>query len=217
MVSFARFFTYVQDAPWYDHFLEPVLGALRPLPPNSKLCDIGTGAGKLLELAQTQLGLEVVGSDTDAEMLAQARKRPSLASTPLHLLEKDQPLPFADDSFDAVTICSVLFLLDDPEPLLQEAMRVLRPNGRLIILTPTGNGRLHPTLFKQIGPSVHNWTFFMWRRMTAGSGRSWATKSILPTFAAKNQLTYHKQGGFQAFAVVEILTFEPNPVISTAS
>jgi ubiquinone/menaquinone biosynthesis C-methylase UbiE len=207
MLSFARFFKYVQDAPWYDHFLEPVLAALRPLPSGAKLLDIGTGAGKLLELAQTQLGLTAVGSDTDAEMLAQARKRPSLATTPLHLLEKNQPLPFADGSFDAVTICSVLFLLDDPLPLLQEAVRLLRPNGRIIILTPTGNGRLHPALFKQMGWSIHNWTFFMWRRMTAGSGRSWAAKNILSTFAAENQLTYRCQPGFHGFAIAEILTF----------
>ncbi len=206
MLSFARFFTYIQDAPWYDHFLELVLETLRPLPPNSKLCDIGTGAGKLLELAQAQLGLEVVGSDTNAEMLAQARRRPSLASVPLHLLEKDQPLPFADDSFDAITLCSVLFLLNDPEPLLQEAMRVLRCGGRIIVLTPTGNGRLHPALFKQIGPSIHNWTFFLWRQMTGESGRSWLQQNKLAAFSQENNLQYNQELGFQGLAVVEVIT-----------
>ncbi len=206
-MNFATFFKYVQDAPWYDHFLEPALAALRPLPAGAKLLDIGTGAGRLLELTQTELNLESVGSDTDAEMLAEAKKRPSLAETPLHLTQEDQPLPFADDSFDAVTICSVLFLLDDPEPLLQESMRVLRPNGRLVILTPTGNGRLHPSLIKQIGPSIHNWTFFMWRNRTEGNARSWAAANPLASFAKANQLNYDSKTGFQGFAIVETLTF----------
>ncbi len=127
-----------------------------------------------------------------------------MVKTPLHLVDADQPFPFADESFDAVTICSVLFLLDDPEPLLQEAMRVLRPNGRLVILTPTGNGRLRSSLLKQIGLSVHNWT---WRRMMEGNGCLWAATSQLASFAKENQLNYDSKIGFQGFALVEALTF----------
>lgn len=208
-MNFAQFFNYVQAAPWYDHFLEPAVDALRPLPPGATLLDIGTGAGKFLELAQKQLSLEVVGSDIDADMLAQARQLPALSTTPLHLLEANKPLPFPDNAFDAVTFCSVLFLLDDPTPLLKEALRVLRPNGRLVTLTPTGNGRLQPALFKQIGLSIHNWTFFLWRSMTGGKARSWAAANKLASFAAENHLNYHQQIGFQGFAVVESLRLNP--------
>ena len=205
-MNFATFFKYVQDAPWYDHFLEPALAALRPLPTGAKLLDIGTGAGRFIELAQTQLDLEGVGSDTNAAMLAEAKKRLSLAETPLHLVREDEPLPFVDASFDAVAICSVLFLLDDPEPLLQEAMRVLHPNGRLVILTPTGNGRLQLSLFRQVGLSIHNWTFFMWRRMTRGKGRLWIAANPLAAFAKENQLNYDSEVGFQGLAIAEVLT-----------
>lgn len=208
-MNFATFFRYVQDTPWYDHFLEPVIDALRPLPPTATLLDIGTGAGKLIEAVRQTLGITVVGTDVDADMLAEARKRPSLAHTPLHLLEKGAPLPFPEASFDAVTFCSVLFLLDDPEPLLQEALRVLRPGGQIIVLTPTGNGRVQPKLLQQIGLNVHNWTFMLWRRMTSGAGRLWIEKGGLATFCQKYDLHYGQQIVFQGLAVVEIIKKHP--------
>ena len=177
MLSFARFFRYVQDAPWYDLFLEPVLEALQPLPADADLLDIGTGTGGFIEqVARVQPDFQIVGTDINAEMLEQAQQRPFLSTIPLHLLDKDAPLPFADATFDVICFCSVLFLLDDPSPLLDEAVRLLRPNGRIIILTPTGNGR------------------------------SWAVKNMLPAYAAENKLTYHKHEGFMGLAVVEILS-----------
>jgi ubiquinone/menaquinone biosynthesis C-methylase UbiE len=201
----ARFFRYVQDAPWYVHFLTPALEALRPLPPDANVLDIGTGAGKLIELGQAHVGLHWAGADVDAAMLAEARLRPSLRRTPLHHLQQDECLPFDDGAFDAVTFCSVLFLLSDPEPLLQEAWRVLRPDGRLIALTPTGDGRLTPAALRQISPHFHNWTFFLWRAMTASNGRSWAKQGTLARFAQQTQATYRKQRMFQNHAVLEQL------------
>ena len=207
MLSFARFFRYVQDAPWYDLFLEPVLEALKPLPADTDLLDIGTGTGGFIEqVVRVQPAFQIVGTDINAEMLEQAQQRPFLSTIPLHLLDKDAPLPFADATFDVICFCSVLFLLDDPSPLLDEAVRLLRPNGRIIILTPTGNGRLQPSTVREIGIHPHNWTFFVWRSKTSENGRSWAAKNMLPAYAAENELTYRKQEGFMGLAVVEILS-----------
>ncbi|MCH7668821.1 MAG: methyltransferase domain-containing protein [Acidobacteria bacterium] len=60
--------------------------------------------------------------------------------TSLILSHEGEPLPFAEDSFDAACLCSVLFLLDDPGPLVDEALRVLKPDNELVVLTPTGVG-----------------------------------------------------------------------------
>ncbi len=207
-MNMARFFRYVQDAPWYLHFLYPVLQTLQPLQENAKVLDVGTGAGKLLELGQSQTNLLWTGADTDNAMLEEARQRPSLRDVPLHSLVPNN-LPFDNASFDAVTFCSVLFLIPNPSPLLEEAVRILRPNGRLVALTPTGEGHITPQIMRQIGWHPQNWTFFLWRQMTAGSGRVWTKKRILSEFALQKNLIYNKQIVFNGLAVVEWITKMP--------
>lgn len=44
-----------------------------------------------------------------------------------------QNLPFAPGAFDAVVAITVLCFVEDAAPVLREAVRVLRPGGRLII------------------------------------------------------------------------------------
>ncbi|MBP6473396.1 MAG: class I SAM-dependent methyltransferase [Chloroflexi bacterium] len=198
----ARFFRTVQDAPWYAHFLQPVLDGLPAQPPGAAVLDVGTGAGKLLELGQTLPHLRWQGADTEAAMLAEARKRPSLRQTPLHHLTPHAPLPFPDAQFDAVTFCSVLFLLPDPTPLLAEAWRILRPNGRLIALTPSGS-KGTPGIMRTIGWHAPNWSFFLWRQMTARNGRRWAQQETLANFARQHGAAYEKQSVFHDLATVE--------------
>ena len=205
-MNMAQFFHYVQDAPWYFHFLYPVLQILQPLPENAKVLDVGTGAGKLLELGKSQTSFHWEGADTDNKMLSEARKRPALLDTPLHSLIPDT-LPFETASFDAVTFCSVLFLIPNPLPLLEETARILRPNGRLVALTPTGEGNISPKIIRQIGFHPQNWTFFLWRQMTSGNGRAWAQKETLAKFAHQKNAVYNKQIVFNGLAAVEWIQF----------
>ncbi|MFN8380973.1 MAG: class I SAM-dependent methyltransferase [Anaerolineales bacterium] len=205
-MNMAQFFYYVQDAPWYSHFLQPVLQTLHPLQTSARVLDVGTGAGKLLELGKSKTSFQWEGADTDDEMLSEARKRISLQDVPLHLLSPNK-LPFESASFDAVTFCSVLFLIPTPLPLLEEAARVLHPNGRLVTLTPTGEGNITPEVIRQIGLNPKNWTFFLWRQMTSGNGRAWAQKEVLAQFAHQKNAIYKKQTVFKGLAIVEWIQF----------
>lgn len=204
-MNFANFFRSVQDAPWYVHFLNPVLDALKSLPADAKVLDIGTGPGKLIEFGKKELNLQWVGADTDKAMLTEARERLALHDVPLEHLTPGESLPYSDNSFDAISFCSVLFTIPDPTPLLEEAWRILRPGGKLISLTPTGQGRVRPAVLRQIGFSPANATFFLWRSMTASSGRAWSQRDTLETFAHSHQADYRLQDVFNGLAILEII------------
>lgn len=45
-------------------------------------------------------------------------------------------LPFSHDSFDAVLLLNALYVVPDPQAVLREIMRILKPGGKLILSTP---------------------------------------------------------------------------------
>jgi ubiquinone/menaquinone biosynthesis C-methylase UbiE/DNA-binding transcriptional ArsR family regulator len=98
------------------------------------LVDLGTGTGRVLELfaAQTK---HLQGIDSSRDMLAIARStlekqglRPELRQSDIYAL------PLADASADVVTVHQVLHFLDEPQKALLEARRILRPDGKLLVV-----------------------------------------------------------------------------------
>jgi 2-polyprenyl-3-methyl-5-hydroxy-6-metoxy-1,4-benzoquinol methylase len=95
-----------------------------------KLLDLGCGSGELLDMLRS-LGWEVEGVDTDpvAVQNALAKKlRVYLGS----LADRQYPAAY----FDVIIMNHVIEHLQDPIPLLSECYRILKPQGRLIIVTP---------------------------------------------------------------------------------
>jgi demethylmenaquinone methyltransferase/2-methoxy-6-polyprenyl-1,4-benzoquinol methylase len=100
------------------------------------LLDLATGTAAVLrELARSaKPPRSVTGVDRAPAMLAQAPELPAGWT----LLEADaRALPFADESFDVVTASYLLHLIDrdDRARVIREARRVLRPGGRLGVVT----------------------------------------------------------------------------------
>ncbi|MBO4205743.1 demethylmenaquinone methyltransferase [Micromonospora echinofusca] len=104
--------------------------------PGERVLDVGAGTGvSTEELARS--GAYAVGVDLSLGMLyAGKRSRPLVP-----LLAGDAlRLPFADASFDAVTISFCLRNVADTDAALRELARVTRPGGRLVVCefsTPT--------------------------------------------------------------------------------
>jgi ubiquinone/menaquinone biosynthesis C-methylase UbiE len=110
---------------------------LRALPdqPVERLLEIGYGSG-VLQYSVASLAGMAVGLDVHA---CGSEVRSRLASDGLHprLLKADgSSLPFPAASFDVVVAVSALEFMRDPGACLRESRRVLRPGGRLVLVTP---------------------------------------------------------------------------------
>jgi demethylmenaquinone methyltransferase/2-methoxy-6-polyprenyl-1,4-benzoquinol methylase len=102
-----------------------------------RLLDVCTGTGDLALLAAARLQGQgnVVGVDMNEAMLAYARRKSLNGKSGIQWLQADaQTLPFPDGSFDRVVIGFSTRNLSDLTAGLREMVRVLRPNGQLMIL-----------------------------------------------------------------------------------
>src|SRR5690606_2901339 len=103
--------------------------------PIGDLLDIGCGKGRLLKLLASRAN-RAVGVDTDRQARLAARTDLMLAGLPNCSLRHGDMyrLPFADGEFDTIILDDVLADAGDPVRALQEAKRLLHPNGRLLVL-----------------------------------------------------------------------------------
>ncbi len=98
------------------------------------LVDVGTGAGRMLELLGP-VAEEAIGIDLSHEMLGLARAnidRPDLKHCRVRHADMLN-LPFPEASVDAVTYHQVLHFADEPAGALAEGERILRPGGLMVV------------------------------------------------------------------------------------
>ena len=113
--------------------------------------DVATGTGLVAERL-LQGGHRVTGLDQSAGMLALARQR---FGDRVELVEASaEALPFADESFDHLTVTYLLRYVDDPAAVLRELARVVRPRGTVAMLEfglPRGIWRPLWELYVRVG------------------------------------------------------------------
>lgn len=105
------------------------------LAPGERLLDVGSGTGVIAAAAQSIVGESglAVALDPSRGMLDQARDRGVRCIVP----GRGERLPFADASFDALTMGYALRHVADLDGALREYARVLKPGGRLLLLEIT--------------------------------------------------------------------------------
>lgn len=127
------------------HLELPTLWALLGNVRGLKLLDAGCGEGEIAAILAAR-GAQVTAVDRDEQALERGR----LLHPHVEWLAADvRALPFKDQQFDRVISHFVLDMLAEPEALaeaMQEASRVLKPNGEMIVAT------LHP--FRPLTPST---------------------------------------------------------------
>jgi ubiquinone/menaquinone biosynthesis C-methylase UbiE len=201
-MNFTKFFSHLQEAPWYRSFLDPVINEIGA---KGKLLDIGTGSGKLIHILSMENGIDCTGVDTNPEMLAEAKKK--LGNIKVNLMEilPDKKLPFDNNSFDYITICSVLFHLkkESIDRMLKDALGLLKPDGKIIVLTPTGSGnilKLTKNFF-----SIKNKGIYVWHRATRKRSRQWTKEKYLADYSVHNNLRYKREFVMRGFAQLEVM------------
>lgn len=118
-----------------DRTLHKALVELTVARPLGDLLDIGCGHGRILKLLASR-AQRAVGVDIDSDLRRLARAELLLAGTPNTTLRQGDmvALPFADQEFDTVILDDVLGIARNPAAALCEATRLLKNNGRLLLL-----------------------------------------------------------------------------------
>lgn len=100
------------------------------LPQGAKVLDIGCGCGKTVKFLRDNMGYEACGIDKSKAMIMNGLLLDN--SLDIQVAEADN-LPFADNTFNAVTAECVFCLLSDKPKALAEIKRVLKKDGLFIV------------------------------------------------------------------------------------
>jgi phosphatidylethanolamine/phosphatidyl-N-methylethanolamine N-methyltransferase len=145
--------------------------------PSGKVLEIGVGNGSHLKYYKTH---EITGIDTSDGMLDRARRyqRDNIQVAKMNAEE----LSFPDETFDYIILSHVIAVVENPEKVLEEAYRVLKPHGKVFILnhfTPDNGLKYLDRLMSGISTLFHFKSVF-----NINSVRSIERFKLLGSFAA---------------------------------
>ena len=128
------------DDLWKSSGIPPYVQSILPaleeaqLGEGGKVLDIACGNGVLGKWLMERVNCEVHGIDISPVALELCDKA-GYKSTTIVDLDKD-PLPFPDDHFDLVTLSAVVEHIMEPERVLADVWKKLKPGGLVVVLTP---------------------------------------------------------------------------------
>jgi ubiquinone/menaquinone biosynthesis C-methylase UbiE len=136
------------DTGYEQYFLaRPITNALFSFP-NPLVLDVATGTARLARTLLHEVGFRgrIIGLDLSRKMLEQAvGKTTQWSDRVLFLWDDASRLPFPDDTFEVTACLEALEFMPDPEGVLAEIVRVLRPGGLFLTTNRIGNdARLMP-------------------------------------------------------------------------
>lgn len=117
--------------------------------PETRLLDLGAGAGIVQAMNFRGLAQQVCGVDLDHRVA----ENPFLDEG---RVSDAGEIPYPDASFDIVIADNLMEHLDHPDQVFSEIARVLRPGGKLLFKTPNRNHYM-PLIARLTPHSFHQW------------------------------------------------------------
>ena len=182
---------YFQLHPGKLKYLEYLVGLLRSHGiAGGRVLDVGCGYGFLLE-ALEKAGYEAHGIEVSAHAAEQARRR-----TRAQVFQQgaEEPFPFPDGHFDAITLFDVIEHLPRYPAALASCRRCLGPGGKLFVITLNAHSIARPLLGKrwawhQDPTHVHMFTARMLRRALEEAGLEVETLTTESNFCSVGEGT----------------------------
>jgi SAM-dependent methyltransferase len=163
----------VEQDLWNEHIARYHFAALHAAA--KKVLDIGCGAGYgAAELAQVASSVDAADLSQDA--IEYARAHYPLANLRFHIAPAGA-LSFPSHSFDLITAFELIEHLEDWPALLEEARRLLRPEGVFLVSTP--NREYYADTRSRVGPNPFHAHEFDYREFDAALRARFACVEIL--------------------------------------
>jgi ubiquinone/menaquinone biosynthesis C-methylase UbiE len=127
----------VYDRRWKNYIAHTLsfLKSWAEISPVDSVLDVACGTGEFERLILSDYStLKVVGVDISEEMLAIAEEKCGVYPQVSFYTASASALPFANKSFDVIVSANSFHYFDDPLAALIEMQRVLKPNGKVVIL-----------------------------------------------------------------------------------
>ena len=140
MISFWDLYAVVYDSlpkhfkPYKD-LLQQIVDEVGEYSTTGMMLDAGCGTGNF-SLALAEKGYNVVGVDSSERMLSRAdgkKRKAGISNDELHKSDLEKRLEFPDHYFEGVISIHALYTMKDPEQVIKEYHRILRPNGQFVL------------------------------------------------------------------------------------
>jgi ubiquinone/menaquinone biosynthesis C-methylase UbiE len=200
-------------APSYDTTPNPLLAleerslsSVFGNPVGKNIVDLGCGTGRwLTRLEQSSAG-SLTGVDSSAAMLAEARRKCRPSTRLIHANCSATSLP--DRQTDFVLASFVLSYIDDLEKFADEAARILRPGGTLIVADMHPNAVSYGWRRTFRSPvrvfEIETYEYSLQRLFSVMAGAGFLLEqTVEPSFGEAEAAIFRKAGKYDSFLQVQ--------------
>lgn len=119
---------------------------------------VGAGTGEDIQFIPEDV--EITAVDITPAMVKHIRRKAETLKRPVQAATMDgQALELPSESFDAVVLHLILAVIPDPIACIQEAARVLKPGGRVVVFDKFLPEKEQPSLLRRLANLIANFAF----------------------------------------------------------